>query len=85
MKKINNYQWLSNCGKFGIQKVCINDAETKFNYNVCDVYECGYGFGLQFEPFETCAFNEPSPTHTIKEPSQPVFVHELYLYIRYIY
>jgi len=54
MKKIKSDQWLSECGKFGIEKVCVNDAETKFNYNVCDVSECGYGFGLQFEAFETC-------------------------------
>jgi len=52
MKKIKSYQWLSDCGKFGIEKVCVNDAETKFKYNVCDVYE-EYG-GLTFSSFETC-------------------------------
>jgi hypothetical protein len=52
MKKINSYQWLSDCGKFGIEKICINDAETKFNYNVCEVYD-QWGTA-HFEAFETC-------------------------------
>lgn len=50
-KKIKNFQWLSSCGKFGIEKVAINDAETKFNYNLCEVseqYDC-----LRFDAFDT--------------------------------
>ena len=52
MKKIKSYQWISDCGKFGIEKICVNDAGTKFNYNVCEVFE-EYG-GLTFQAFETC-------------------------------
>ena len=52
MKKINSYQWLSNCGKFGIEQIAINDNSTKFNYNVCEVVE-EYETKA-FKPFETC-------------------------------
>tara|TARA_R110001606_G_C15052125_1_gene613668 strand:- start:380 stop:580 length:201 start_codon:yes stop_codon:yes gene_type:complete len=52
MKKIKSYQWLSECGKFGIEKVAVNDNETKFKYNVCEVFE-QYGT-KDFQAFETC-------------------------------
>ena len=50
-KKINCYQWLSTCSKYGIVKVCINDAETKFKYDLCEVHE-EYGC-LEFSAFDT--------------------------------
>jgi hypothetical protein len=54
-KKINNTQWVTekklNSTQYGIEKVAINDEETKFRWLLCEVTE-QYGC-LQFDAFDT--------------------------------